>query len=221
MRRRNAVSAFGMGAVFVGLYLLAVRTRWGQAADAWMNDLLHNLIVYPYDRWLGELARDLGPVLSAVVVVPLAVGAALGRRWRSLVAATMIAAVPVAAWLLRRSGPDRPELGVVLPHVNTYPSTHAAIVASACAAAAFLWRRPGHPAVIMVLGLTAVLGALGNVLSHAHLPSDVLGSLLMTGAAAAFAAAVTGASPLSCVGRAGLPEQGRTGGEVSGAHGGS
>ncbi|MBC9958204.1 phosphatase PAP2 family protein [Yimella sp. cx-51] len=209
-----------MVVLFVGLYAFAVRTRRGQAADSWVNNFLHNLIGYPYDRWVGELARDLGPTLSAVVVVPLAVGAALRRRWRSLVAATMIAAVPVAAWLLRRSGPDRPELGVVLPHVNTYPSTHAAIVASACAAAAFLWHRQGHPIVIMFLAFTAVLGALGNVLSHAHLPSDVLGSLLMTGAAAAAAAAMTGESPLSRVGSTAVPQRGRAGVVRSGAQDG-
>ncbi|RYG76755.1 phosphatase PAP2 family protein [Yimella sp. RIT 621] len=190
--RRSMVAGAALFALFTVSYLVAVRSAQGQRLDSATNSFLHNHIRPPIDTVLGEMARDVGPVLGLVVVAPLALVAAARRRWRALVATTIVAVAPVIAWLLRRSGPDRPDFGVSLPSNNTYPSTHAALIASACVAAVFLWPSRPPQVVLVVAAGVAGLGALGNVVSYAHLPSDVLGSLLLVAGTTAIAMAISG-----------------------------
>lgn len=190
--QRSAVAGAALFALFAVSYLVAVRSAQGQRLDSATNSLLHNHIRPPIDTVLGEIARDVGPVFGLVVVAPLALVAAARRRWGALVATTIVAMAPVIAWLLRRGGPDRPDFGVSLPSNNTYPSTHAALIASACVATVFLWPSRPPQVVPAVAAGVAGLGALGNVVSYAHLPSDVLGSLLLVAGATAIAMAISG-----------------------------
>lgn len=189
-RDQRACHAVILWAAFLIVTVVAVRTPVGHRLDAALNSAVHRPVGPPVDGWFGELARDVAPVLGAVVIAPLLLLAVFRRRWASIIAAISMAPVPLIAWLLRVDVIQRPEFGVPGPSGNTYPSTHTALLAAACSAIFFLWPRPPGRAVRRSLLATSFAGAFGNVVSHAHFPSDALGALLLASAQATTVAAV-------------------------------
>lgn len=176
-----ALSALGAA----GAYVVAVLTEPGQWVDVQVFGWAQRLHVGLLGDALPLLARRVLPVLMALV--------ALGYGLRSLVRGRAVGAAACLAlvvgstslcWVLREHVLWRPHYGDQYSYVhNTFPSTHVALVASLCAA---VWLLAGSTSRCLSRALTVVvaLALLGNVVGHAHRPSDALGALLIVAAGA-------------------------------------
>jgi membrane-associated phospholipid phosphatase len=185
-RRRPPAHAALLGllvAAFVALWAASHLTTAGQAADAGAFRTLapwHDATV----GLAGALRRSL-PVAGAVVAALLGVLAVVRRAWRDLAGAVLVAAATVGVSLGLRELLVRPDLGGFGYAHQTFPSGHVAVVGGLCVAAWLLWPWPSSRAVAGwgVLAVTAV-AALASVVTYAHRPSDVVGSLLVAAASA-------------------------------------
>lgn len=173
----------GLGTVAV--YVSGVLTEPGQWVDVQLFGWAQRLHVGLLGDVLPYLARRVLPVLMALV--------ALGYGLRSLVRGRALLAVQSLAlvvgstslcWALREHVLWRPYYGDQYSYVhNTFPSTHVALVVSLCAAV-WLLARPSSRRLSRALVVVVVLALLGNVVGHAHRPSDAIGSLLVVAAGA-------------------------------------
>ncbi|MGC0250092.1 phosphatase PAP2 family protein [Pseudactinotalea sp. Z1748] len=176
-------------AALLGLYTVAVRTHTGQVVDVtvyrWSHGLNHG------GGLSGALRSNLHvPLLAAcLVLVALALGA---RDWHRVAAAlTVAAATPVASLWLRDEVFDRPYLGDHAFVMNTLPSGHVSLSAALAVAIMILWpSRARWP--IVVAGVLLATASLASVVAHAHRPSDVVASVLLTGAVTCAALALGG-----------------------------
>ncbi|QOK22028.1 phosphatase PAP2 family protein [Janibacter indicus] len=177
----------------VGTYVVGVLTEPGQRIDVEIFGWAQRLHVGLVGDALPSLARRVLPAVMAIV--------ALGCGFRSLVQGRTRLVVQCLAlvvgstslcWLLREHVLGRPYYGDQYSYLhNTFPSTHVALVVSLCAAVWLLARPTSRSlslalalALALALVLVVVLALLGNVVGHAHRPSDVLGSLLVVAACA-------------------------------------
>lgn len=169
----------GLACALAAVYLIAVRTGPGQAADvrafSWVSPL-HDLANGPAERW-----RAAAPVLLAAVVAGCALHAWRARRRRRVVAGLLgVAAALPAATVLRDELLARPWLGDHGYAHNTLPSGHVAVVTALAAAVLLLWPATGVPrgAVVTATGVVAATAA-ASVVTYAHRPSDVVAGLLL------------------------------------------
>ncbi|MEN5074871.1 phosphatase PAP2 family protein [Isoptericola cucumis] len=170
-----------LGLAFAALYLLAVRTDAGQRLDD--EALAATASLWDAAVPVTRLVRAALPLLlAAVVLVPLAraVGA---RAWRRLAAAALVVGVSaLGSQLLKHVLLDRPDLGHQAIPENSYPSGHVAAVTALCVAVVLLWPGGASRAVVAGWSVVALVAGAANVVSFAHRPADVLGSLLLVGA---------------------------------------
>jgi len=166
---------------FVALWAASHLTVSGQQADAGAFRTLAPLHDAGRDL-AGALRRGL-PVAGAGVVVVLGVVALVRGRWRELFAAALVAVGTVGVALGIRELLVRPDLGGFGYPYQTFPSGHVAVVGGLAVAAWILWPWPFSRAAVgwVALAATAV-AALASVVTYAHRPSDVVGSLLVTAA---------------------------------------
>lgn len=188
---RRAVVAVSSCAIGLAMtYVIAVLTLPGQWLDDEVFGLAQRLGVGPLGEWLPFLARRVLPVLLAGAVIGAGAWSLWSARWHECFMALVIVVGSVApAHLLRRVLP-RPEYGYSYPF-NTLPSTHVALVAALVVALAVLVV-PRPVWFDRVLVGCVVLACIGNVVGHAHRPSDALASLFLVGAVAACVGLVAG-----------------------------
>jgi hypothetical protein len=184
---------------FVAVYSFAVWTTPGQWLDA------HGFA--DSDRVVPDVAEGLLPWFVRVALPTLlaASTAVVGlvnlaqRAWRQLITALVVVGVSVpAAWWLKTRLLWVPTGGddLRIYEQGTYPAVHVAVVTALVVALMLLW--PGPLSLVhMVLGTVLVaMACLGNVSGLAHVPSDVIGAvLLVTAVAAASLAVVRPCSP--------------------------
>lgn len=176
--------------LFVIVYGIAVLTVPGQ----WLDDEALGLVQrIPPDQLRAGLPVAARVALPFGVMIVLALVAGWGlvhRNTQRVLTALAIPLVSVPLARLLRMILPRPDHGYSYV-VNTLPSTHVAIVASAAVVIAMMWpaRRPRW--LVMSLGVVVLVACLGNVVGHAHRPSDVVASVLLV---AAVAGASRGAS---------------------------
>lgn len=176
-------------------YAFTVLTPQGQHLDLHVyGTMLRNS-----PNWMkmvtNSVGRQGGPIASSTCALLLAAWAIARRDWvPCLRAVAVVFFSTCVAWVLRTDVLWRPELHNGAPHVNTMPSTHTAIVASTATAIVLLW--PDRPPkwLILVMVVYVALGALGNILSYAHLPSDVVAALILTTAICCLVLSV----PIAC-----------------------
>lgn len=201
---RHGVRATLATVAGVGLYALAVWTPQGRVADQMLLALIARLAGTPGESLTATLAgwlREALPIVLLGVVAGLTVLAVIERRWRSLLGATLAAAASVVASpVLRDIVLARPQIADGTGYVhNTFPSTHVTVVAALCLVA--LWLRPAawdRTATLRLTGAVVGLAALASVATHAHRPSDVVGSVLLVialGSAAAWLGAASDRRP--------------------------
>ncbi len=166
---------------FVALWATSHLTVAGQRADAGTFRTLAPLHDVGRDA-AGSLRQGL-PVACAALVVVLGIVALVRRRWRELLAAVLVVLGTVGIALGLRELLVRPDLGGFGYAYQTFPSGHVAVVGGLCVAIWLLWPWPTSRAAVgwAVLAVTAV-AALASVVTYAHRPSDVVGSLLVTAA---------------------------------------
>jgi hypothetical protein len=178
--------------LFAGLYLVAVRTAWGQRVDATAlegQEQVHRPRVEDAtERLLSTISiGSVALVGGAIVLVALA----RGRGRLALTAGVVIGGSTVSAEILKRIVLDRPVL--IVPDergvVASFPSGHTAVAMSLSLAAVLVAPRRLRGFVAVVGGGYALAIGEGVVLTGWHRPSDVLGSYLLCAAWAAIAAA--------------------------------
>ena len=196
--RAVLVAVIAPASGFVIVYALAVLTWPGQWLDDWFFGLAQRQLPSPAEWLLPFLARRL--MLVALAVIALVLGGSALRRhaWRELGAAALTTGLSVgAARVLRAEVLSRPDLGNFAYPQNTLPSTHVAAAAALTAAVLLLWprRRPwwlSDAATVVV-----IVACAGNLIGHAHRPSDALASLLLVASVTAFSCAVFRPATLS------------------------
>lgn len=182
-RRRAVLLPVVTAAAFGLVYALAVRTGAGQRWDA--GSFSDVVVLHDAAGGFFRLLRDSLPLLLAVAVVPAGVAVA-ARAWRRLAAAAVVLAVSATgARVLRDHVLTRPDLGDNGYPQNSFPSGHVAVAAALCVAFVLLWPGGAGRAVVASWGTVAALSAVANVVTFAHRPADVVGSLLLVGTVAA------------------------------------
>lgn len=191
MSRKQAVrSAVLAAAALLTLYVLAVLTPPGQALDDLLFGWAQRLGVGSLRHWWPLVVRGWLPGALVILVGIMAV-AALRRRPIDVVASVVVVGISTGVSLGLKSVLVRPAYSIVGYPENTFPSTHVSATAALLVAVWLLApRRPGW--LSRALGGATALVALGNVVGHAHRPSDVLGSLLLVAAVVAAVRAIGG-----------------------------
>ncbi|MFC7877414.1 hypothetical protein [Isoptericola sp. NPDC057391] len=192
-RREHAWRAAVLAACFVALYAAAVVTPWGQSADAQLFGLLMGAGLV--DPAVADVVRGALVGCAALVAVAVGVVACCRGRWSAAVAtAAVTLCSAVLSLVLRDVVLLRPfhDADYAYAH-NTFPSTHVTVTTALAVAVVVLWPYRGvHGRVVVREAALAVVvvACLVNVLSFAHRPADVLGSVLLVGVVTSAAGAV-------------------------------
>lgn len=198
---RGVEGAVCAGVALCLVYALFVLTVPGQWLDDELFGLVQRLGVGPLGEWFPSVGRVLLPRAMAVALVGIGLVALARRRWSRVAQGATIVLVSVLTSRYLRESLPRPDHGYSYVE-NTLPSTHVTVVAAAVVAIAVLI--PLRPVWLdrVLVGLV-LLACLGNVVGHAHRPSDVVASVLLVGVVAGVVGAVTGARAPR--GRTGIP----------------
>jgi hypothetical protein len=126
--------------------------------------------------WLPTISL----VMAAVVILFVTV---IRRRWSAAgIALTACIGANIATQILKDLLPARPDMGVVTLELNSLPSGHTTLAASA-AAAVFLMSSPRwRPLAGFVGGTFAIASGVSTVINQWHRPADVVAAFLLVGA---------------------------------------
>lgn len=181
----------------IAVYLLVVRTYWGQKLDEYAfagRDVISDLRAGQANEFLGVVS--VGSILLVTVLIA-AVAFARRRPRLALLAGASIVAAVVSTEILKLVLLERPILvpSFLNDHNNTYPSGHATI--GMAVALATLLVVPARLRAVTAFGAAAFGSAFGIAVVAAgwHRPSDVVGAYLVCLAAGALAAALSRAFP--------------------------
>lgn len=189
-------AVLGWASALALVYVVFVLTEPGQRLDAWGFGLAQGLGAGPLERLLPWLARRALPVAGLVVVAVLGLRALLRGRWQYALAGGTVVVVPTAVSpLLQEQVLWRPlfDEAYAYPY-NTFPSTHVALVVGTLAAGCLLLPE-GVQRVDGTVWTIVALAVLGNVVGHAHRPSDAVGAVLLVGMVSALVRPVVGRWP--------------------------
>jgi hypothetical protein len=172
---------------FAAIYLFAVWTTPGQWLDGRGFMYADRVVPKLAEGLLPWFVRVALPLLLALLAVVLGVAALVRRSWRSLTSAVLVVGVSIpAAWWLKFHLLWVPDGGDLRPYEQgTYPGVHMAAVTALVVAVLLLW--PSSPSLMhLVVGALVVAATcLGNVVGMAHVPSDVIGAVLLVAAVTA------------------------------------
>lgn len=191
MRERNA--GVGTGFLFclatiasiVGLaatYYFFVRTTTGQFID--------ESALVEATEMSGSAGRASTEFLDVLPMLSLAIAAVVvlfvtvaRRRWTAAgIAVVACVAANLATQVLKLFIPDRPDRGVQTLELNSLPSGHTTLAASA-AAAVFLMVSPRWRPLAGFLGSSfAVATGVSTLINQWHRPADVVAAFLVVGA---------------------------------------
>ena len=182
--------AIGAALAVVAVYLLVVRTRWGQELDERTllgSDIISNLRSAQADRFLRIVS---GGTLALATALVAAVAFVRGRPRLALIAAVSVGVAVLCSEVLKLVVLERPPLTETFLNSgdNSYPSGHTTVGMSVCIAALLVV--PARLRILTSLGAGAIGAAFGVAVVAAgwHRPSDAVGAYLVSlsvGAAAA------------------------------------
>lgn len=163
-------------------YYFFVRTTTGQYIDE--SALVEAVEIHGPAGRATTRFLDLLPVISLAIAAVVVLFVTLARRrWKA--AGITVAACAVANFatqVLKDWFPDRPFTGVQTLELNSLPSGHTTLAASA-AAAVFLVASPRWRPLAGFLGGTfAVAAGVSTLINQWHRPADVVAAFLVTGA---------------------------------------
>lgn len=174
----SAVTAALLGVLtLVVLVRVALHSRLGQSWD----DSAMTTVVGGRDTQLAVLSL-LGYVgigaLVAVVAGCVAVAVLRGRLALAAGAVAVVAGANVTTQVLKHTVLQRPDLG--LGTLNSLPSGHTTVVASAVGAALLVAPRAWRPLIALAGGLATTLTGASTIVAGWHRPSDVVAALAVS-----------------------------------------
>jgi membrane-associated phospholipid phosphatase len=182
------------GVAFVGVYVVAVRTRAGQYVDERLMDWAAST-AGEGAVWAESLLETVGSAPSLLLATAAVVTVALLLHGpRRAVAVAVVAAGTVIGSQVLKATLDRPLLTDELAH-NSFPSGHVAAVAGVLAALVLAAPRVLRPLLVLAGSVVVALVGLATTALEWHRPSDVLGSVLLAVTLAGLAAALSRRRP--------------------------
>ncbi|HKU30046.1 MAG TPA: phosphatase PAP2 family protein [Arthrobacter sp.] len=165
-----------------GTYYFFVRTTTGQYIDesalveaATLNGPAERASTQFLD-WLPVISV----VIAAVVVLFVTI---MRRRWKAAgIALVACVAANLATQLLKDWFPDRPFRGVQTIELNSLPSGHTTLAASAAAAVFLVVSPRWRPLAGFLGGTFAVAAGVSTLVNQWHRPADVVAAFLVVGA---------------------------------------
>ena len=166
----------------IATYYYFVQTTTGQFIDesALVEAVeIHGPAGKASTRFL-DLLPTISLVMAAVVVLFVTV---IRKRWAEAgIAVAACIGANVATQVLKALLPVRPDKGVVTLEINSLPSGHTTLAASA-AAAVFLMASPRwRPMAGFVGGTFAIASGVSTLINQWHRPADVVAAFLLVGA---------------------------------------
>jgi hypothetical protein len=182
--------AIGAAFAVVAVYLIVVRTRWGQELDERAllgRDVISDLRAAQADRFLRIVS--VGSLTLATALVA-AVAFLRGRPRMALIAAASIGLAVLSTELLKLAILDRPPLTTTTLNngLNSYPSGHTTVGMSVCVAAMLVVPLRLRAATAFAAGAAGGAFGIAVVAAGWHRPSDAVGAYLVCVAAGAVGA---------------------------------
>jgi hypothetical protein len=163
-------------------YFFFVRTTTGQFIDE--SALVEAVAIHgPAGKAATEFLDWLPTISLVVAAVVVLFVTVIRRRWASAgIALAACVGANVATQVLKELLPARPFRGVETLELNSRPSGHTTLAASA-AAAVFLMASPRwRPFAGFVGGSFAIVSGVSTLVNQWHRPSDVVAAFLLVGA---------------------------------------
>ncbi|MBB6404717.1 phosphatase PAP2 family protein [Arthrobacter sp. AZCC_0090] len=167
---------------FAATYYFFVRTTTGQYIDE--SALVEAVTLNgPAERATTKFLDWLPVISVAIAAVVVLFVTVARRRWKAAgIALAACVAANLATQVLKDWFPDRPFRGVQTIELNSLPSGHTTLAASA-AAAVFLVVSPRWRPIAGFLGGTfAVAAGVSTLINQWHRPADVVAAFLLVGA---------------------------------------
>ncbi|WP_426996740.1 phosphatase PAP2 family protein [Pseudarthrobacter sp. N5] len=166
---------------FVATYYYFVRTTTGQFIDE--SALVESMAVHgPAGKAATEFLDWLPTISLVVAAVVVLFVTVIRRRWAAAgIAVAACVGANVATQVLKDLLPARPYRGVETLELNSLPSGHTTLAASA-AAAVFLMASPRwRPLAGFVGGTFAIASGMSTLVNQWHRPADVVAAFLLVG----------------------------------------
>ncbi len=124
---------------------------------------------------------DALPVTSLVIAALVVLFVTLARRrWKAAgIAIAAMAAANLSTQLVKAWLPDRPDVGVNTLALNSLPSGHSTLAASAAAAVFLVVSPRWRPAAALLGGSYAVAAGISTLINQWHRPSDVVAAFFV------------------------------------------
>ena len=183
---RTPVSAvpFATGALvslagLVASYVFFVKSTTGQFVDE--SALVQAKVAQQFIGLQASQMLDFLPVTSVVIAFVVVLFVTLARRrWKAAgIALAAAAAANLSTQLIKIGLPDRPFVGVQTLTLNSLPSGHSTLAASAAAAVFLVVSPRWRPAAAFVGGSYAVLAGIATLINQWHRPADVIAAFFV------------------------------------------
>lgn len=160
-------------------YRFYIKTTTGQFIDE--SALVEAAVVSQRIGVQSAQLLDLLPVTSVVLAVVVVLFVTLARRrWKAAgIALAAMAAANFSTQLIKAGLPDRPDLGVNTLALNSLPSGHSTLAASAAAAVFLVVSPRWRPAAAFVGGSYAIIAGISTLINQWHRPSDVVAAFFI------------------------------------------
>lgn len=175
------VGTLGCAVALAATYLFFVRTTTGQFIDE--SALVEAVQLYGTAGKAATQFLDWLPALSLLIAtLVVLVVTVVKRRWAAAgIAVAAAVGANLTTQLIKNLVPDRPYRGIETLELNSLPSGHTTLAASA-AAAVFLMSSPRWRPLAGFLGGTfAVATGVSTLINQWHRPADVVAAFLVVG----------------------------------------
>lgn len=175
---------------FLATYRFFITTTRGQFIDE--SALVEAAVARSRIGVQSSQILDLLPVTSVVIAATVVLFVTIARhRWKAAgIALLAMAAANLSTQLIKAGLPDRPSVGINTLALNSLPSGHSTLAASAAAAVFLVVSPRWRPATAFVGGSYAILAGMSTLINQWHRPADVLAAFFVVAFWAALAAIV-------------------------------
>lgn len=160
-------------------YMFFVKSTTGQFLDesALVEAAVARKIIGTETSQLLDYLPATSVVLATIVVLFVTLAR---RRWKAAgIAIAAMAAANLTTQLVKAGLPDRPDVGVATLTLNSLPSGHSTLAASAAAAVFLVVSPRWRPATAFVGGSYAIMAGISTLINQWHRPADVMAAFFV------------------------------------------